>query len=128
MGKKDTGVKIPVLDKDNYFHWKVKIHLHLMSLDEGYVNCIEKGLHVPRKATTGVGQDGETTTRTVVKPPSEWTLEDTEEVHKDKKTMNILFNGLDQDMFNNVINCTTSKEMWDTIQPLYEGTEQVREK
>ena len=50
------------------------MHLHLMSLDEGYVNCIEKGPHVPRKAATGVGQDGETTTGTVVKPPSEWAL------------------------------------------------------
>ena len=41
--------------------------------------------------------------------------------------MNILFNGLDKDMFDNVINCTTSKEVWDTIQILCEGTEQVRE-
>ena len=48
-------------------------------------------------------------------------------MHKDKKAMNILFIGLDKDMFGNVINCTTSKEVWDTIQILCEGTEQVRE-
>ena len=41
--------------------------------------------------------------------------------------MNILFNGLDKDMFDNVINCTTSKEVWDIVQILCEGTEQVRE-
>ena len=41
--------------------------------------------------------------------------------------MNILFNGLDKEIFDNVINCTTSKEVWDTIQILCEGTEQVRE-
>ena len=40
--------------------------------------------------------------------------------------MNILFNGLDKDMFENVINFTTSKEVWDTIQTLCEGSEQVR--
>ena len=40
--------------------------------------------------------------------------------------MNILFNGLDKDMFDNVINCTTSKEVWDTIQTLCEDSEQVR--
>ena len=28
-------------------------------------------------------------------------------MHKDKKAMNILFNGLDKDMFDNFINCTT---------------------
>ncbi|KAK1384154.1 hypothetical protein POM88_021889 [Heracleum sosnowskyi] len=41
--------------------------------------------------------------------------------------MNILFNGLEQEMFDNVINCTTSKEVWDTVRTLCEGTEQVRE-
>ena len=41
--------------------------------------------------------------------------------------MNILFNGLDADMFDNVINYTTTKEIWDTIRTLCEGTEQVRE-
>ena len=35
---------------------------------------------------------------------------------------------LDKDMFENVINCTTSKEVWDIIQTLCEGIEQVREK
>ena len=40
--------------------------------------------------------------------------------------MNILFNGLDKNIFDNVINCTTSKEVWDTLQTLCEGSEQVR--
>ena len=126
MSKKDIGVKIPVLDKDNYHHWKVKMHLHLLSQDEGYVNCIENGPHIPHKvatvatATIAVGQS-------IPKPRAEWTMEDTEEVHKDKKAMNILFNGLNMDMFDNVINCTTAKEVWDTVQLLCEGTEQVKE-
>ena len=59
MGKKDAGVKIPVLDKDNYFHWKVRMHLHLLSIDESYVNCIQKGPHVPMKVCTSIGADGE---------------------------------------------------------------------
>ncbi|KAL8093464.1 hypothetical protein AgCh_035369 [Apium graveolens] len=63
----------------------------------------------------------------IPKPKAEWTDEDIEEVHKDKKAMNILFNGLDQDMFDNVINSQTAKEIWDTVQLICEGTEQVRE-
>ena len=47
-------------------------------------------------------------------------------MHKYKKAMNIQFNGLDKNMFDNVINCTTSKKVWDTVQILCEGTEQVR--
>ena len=150
MGRKDTGVKIPQLDKDNYFHWKIKMRLHLMSLHEGYVRCIEHGPYVPVKprtapttpAATGAteGTSGDSTAATapaagvardrtdiVVKPISEYSPEDIEEVHKDKKTMNILFNGLDTNMFDNVINCTTAKEVWDTIHTLCEGTDQVKE-
>lgn len=41
--------------------------------------------------------------------------------------MHILFNGLDKDMFDNVINCRTSKEVWNQLQILCEGTKQVRE-
>ncbi|XP_063942640.1 uncharacterized protein LOC135150307 [Daucus carota subsp. sativus] len=63
----------------------------------------------------------------VPKNPSEFTEEDEKEVHKDNKAMNILFNGIDDDMFDSVINCPTAKEVWDTIQTLCEGTDQVRE-
>ncbi|KAK1360411.1 hypothetical protein POM88_044885 [Heracleum sosnowskyi] len=42
--------------------------------------------------------------------------------------MNILFNGLEQEMFDNVINCTTAKEVWDTVRTLCEGTEQSSSK
>ena len=132
MGRKDTGVKIPMLNTENYFHWKVKMRLHLLAIDEGYVDCIDKGPHVPMKAATGVGQIIEAGAvgarpQLVPKLSSEFTQEDTEEVQKDKKVMNILYNGLSDDMFDIVINCTTSKEVWDTIQTLCEGSEQVRE-
>ncbi|KAK1397020.1 hypothetical protein POM88_006883 [Heracleum sosnowskyi] len=127
MVKKDASVKIPVLDKDNYFHWKVKMHLHLMSMDERYVDCIEKGPHVPMKFASRVGLPDDAPDVEIPKPVSEWTIEDVAEIHKDKRTMNILFNGLEQEMFDNVINCTTSKEVWDTVRTLCEGTEQVRE-
>ncbi|KAL8125852.1 hypothetical protein AgCh_013232 [Apium graveolens] len=126
MSRKDIGIKIPVLEKDNYHHWKVKMHLHLLSQDESYINCIENGPHIPHKvaiaatATVVVGQS-------IPKPKAEWTIEDMEEIRKDKKAMNILFNGLDQDMFDNVINSQTAKEVWDTVQIICEGTEQVRE-
>ena len=125
---KDTSYKIPILEKETYFHWKVKMHLHLLSLDASYVRCIEKGPHVPMKLVTGINPDGTIAAdKFVPKVASEYTKEDEKEVHKDKKAMNILFNDLDKDMFDNVINCTTSKEVWDTIQILCEGTEQVRE-
>ena len=128
MGKKDTGVKIPVLDKDNYFHWKVKMRLHLLASDEGYDDCTEKGPRVPMKAVTTVGlQEVAVKDKYIPKPLHEYTAEDTKSIHKDKKAMNILFNGIDAEMFECVLNLTTAKEVWDTIQTICEGTEQVKE-
>ena len=128
MGKRDEGVKIPFLVKEHYFHWKVKMMMHLLSLDASYINCIEKGPHVPLKINTVVRLDGsEAEDFEVPKSVSEFTKEDEKEVHNDNKAMNILFNGIDVEMFDSVINCTIVKEVWDTVQTLCEGTNQVRE-
>ena len=99
-----------------------------MSLDKRYANCMFKRPHVYMKICTCGGADGdENFGKMISKHVNEYSPEDTEEVHKYKKTMNILFNGLEQDMFDNVINCTTSKEVWGTIRTRCEGIEQVRE-
>lgn len=47
-------------------------------------------------------------------------------MHKDKKAMNILYNDLYKDMFDNIINCMTSNEVWDTLKTLYEDTEHAK--
>ena len=105
------------------------MHFHLLSQVTSYVQCIEKGSHMPMNIVTGVNVDGiMAPDKCVLKTPSKFTEEDEKEVHKDKKAMNIMFNGLDKYMFDNVINCTTSKKVWDTIQTLCEGSEQVRHK
>ena len=41
---------------------------------------------------------------------SEFT-EDKKEMQKDNKVMNILFNGIDNDISDSVVNCTTAKEI-----------------
>ncbi|XP_074351905.1 uncharacterized protein LOC141691057 [Apium graveolens] len=102
------------------------MHLHLLSKDKSYVKCIENGPHVPRLVATDI-ENATRNEQTIPKPRSEWTVEDIEAVHKDKKAINILFNSLDGDMFDNIINCKAAKDIWDTIQVICNGTEQVRE-
>ena len=83
-----------------------------MSIDESYVNCIEKERHVPMKVCTSIGADGEDMVgKMIPKPIHEYSQEDTEEVHTDKKTMNILLNGLDQEMIDSVISYTSAKDI-----------------
>ena len=74
MSMKDNGIKIPVLEKEDYFHWKVKMHLHLLSLDASYVKCIEKGPQILMKLVTGINPDGSITCdKFVPKTASEFT-------------------------------------------------------
>lgn len=52
----------------DYFHWKVKMHLHLMSLDISYVDCIDWGVHVLMKIATGPDANGVQKERSIPKP------------------------------------------------------------
>ena len=71
------------------------MHLHLLSLDAAYVKCIEKGPHVPIKLVTGINPYGSIAAdKFVPKSAPEFIEEDEKEVHKDKKAMKIMFNGL----------------------------------
>ena len=77
MVKKDDGISILILEKVDYFHWKIKMHLHLLSQDTSYVQCIKKGFHVPIKIVTCVNVDGTMAPdMSVPKTPSEFTEED----------------------------------------------------
>ena len=55
---KDIDIKIIVLEKEDYFYWKIKMHLHILSLDTSYVKCIEMGPHVPMNHITDINLDG----------------------------------------------------------------------
>ena len=79
------------------------------------------------KVCASIEADGEDmVSKMVPKPIYEYSQEDTEEVHKDKKTMNLLFNGLDQEMIDSVISCISAKEVWDTVSIICERNEKVR--
>lgn len=41
-----------MLEKEDCFHWKVKMHLNLMSLETSFMDYIERGVHVLLKIAT----------------------------------------------------------------------------
>lgn len=63
----------------------------------------------------------------VPKDPSQYTDTEREKVSLDNSLMLILTDSLDMSMYNNVVNCTTVKQIWETIEILCEGTEEVKE-
>lgn len=53
--------------------------------------------------------------------------EELDEVHKDKRVMNILYSGTYSNMFEAVMKSSITELVWDIIQTLCEELEQVRE-
>ncbi|XP_063942734.1 uncharacterized protein LOC135150381 [Daucus carota subsp. sativus] len=65
--------------------------------------------------------------RTYPKTPAEFSDEDNELINLDVTLQLILIESLDPVMYNNVFNCTSAKQIWDTLQIINEGSEEVRE-
>ncbi|XP_063938007.1 uncharacterized protein LOC135147900 [Daucus carota subsp. sativus] len=65
--------------------------------------------------------------RTYLKTPAEFSDEDNELINLDVTLQLILIESLDPVMYNNVVNCTSAKQIWDTLQIINEGSEEVRE-
>ncbi|KAL8118997.1 hypothetical protein AgCh_016477 [Apium graveolens] len=112
MGKNDVGVMIPVLSREFSSYRKVKMRLHLISQDEGFVRCIDNGPHVSMVTITGLVTANKTISADimVVRHPFDYQPEYLEEVNKDKRAMNILFNGINSEMFECVMNSPTAKD------------------
>ena len=62
----------------------------------------------------------------MAKDPSKWTEIEKEKVALDSHLMLILIDSMEMSMFANIASCTSAKEMWDHIEVLCEGTEEVR--
>ena len=61
------------------------------------------------------------------KDPSKFTNTEKEIVTLDISLQLIIVESLDDSMYNHVVNCKTSKNMWETIEIICEGMEEVRE-
>ena len=58
--------------------------------------------------------------------PSKWTETKKEKVALDSHLMLIHIDSMDNSMFRNIASSNSAKEMWDHIEILCEGTEEVR--
>jgi gag-polypeptide of LTR copia-type/Zinc knuckle len=120
--------KIPQLVKKEYYFWKARMRMYLRFQDTEYLRIIDEGPFTPEKLVPATVVEGvEIEEHFVLKLPREFTKEEKEQVEKDGKVINILVSGIDNEMLNTVMSCGTAKEMWDTIQTMCEGGEDVKE-
>ncbi|KAL8102972.1 hypothetical protein AgCh_027488 [Apium graveolens] len=127
--QKISSIKIPPFDKANYTLWKKKILLFIRMANHLYIGILKNGPFTP------VVRVEETTDGDMVIPahyapkdPSEYTEPEREKVFLDSALQLILIESLDSVMYNNIVNCDTAKQIWEKIEILCEGTEELHDK
>ncbi|KAL8103330.1 hypothetical protein AgCh_027773 [Apium graveolens] len=125
--QKISSIKIPPFDKANYTLWKKKMLLFIRMTNHLYIVILKNGPFTP------IVRVEETTDGDMVIPahyapedPSEYTEPEREKVSLDSALQLILIESLDNIMYNNIVNCDTAKQIWEKIEILCEGTEEVR--
>jgi len=69
-------------------------------------------------------EDGNTTN--VLKPKEEWTAAEDKLALGNSTTLNALFNGVDNNMFRLIKQCTVAKDAWEILKTAHEGTTKVK--
>ena len=125
--QKLSSIKIPAFDKANYNLWKKKMLMFIKMANPMYIEILKNGPFVPQTMVpaTTVG-DEVVPPKFVQKDPSQYSESEKEKVSLDSGLQLILIESLDNVMYNNIINCDTAKQIWEKIEILCEGTEEVR--
>src|SRR4030065_1207439 len=112
--------KPPFFNGSNYYFWKGKMKLFLMSQSVDMWNIVTEGNHVP--------QTTDAVTRIVTPTPeASWTKNDKEKVLLNSKALYFLSCALSMEESERVDECDTAKKLWDTLQIHHEGTSHVKE-
>ena len=92
---------------------------------------IENGEYIPmvEQPSPQVVTDPEQPPLVVVRtiPRNEWTDKHKTKVQMNAKAKYLLTCALSKSEYDKIISCDSAKEIWDRLQVLYEGTDQVKE-
>ena len=124
-----SSIKIPMFDKENYNLWKKKMTLFLQAANPKYKDVLKKGPNIPMIIELENVVDGIVISpaRMYPKDPKEYSADEKEDAALDINLQLILVESLDPIMYNHVVNCKDAKHIWETIETINEGTEEVRE-
>ncbi|XP_058778162.1 uncharacterized protein LOC131652336 [Vicia villosa] len=100
--------QMSMLTKNNYDNWSIKMKALLGSQDVWDV--VEKGVKEQDEAS--LSQSAKDTLK--------------ESRKRDKKTLFLIYQSVDEDTFEKISNATTAKEAWDKLQTCNKGVEQVK--
>ncbi|WRX11446.1 Integrase [Theobroma cacao] len=110
----------PLFDGSNYPYWSTRMSIYIRAINYEMWDVIIDGPFMP--LTINV-----VTNKLMPKPRSEWTEAETKKVQVNFKAINTLHCALTPTEFNKVSSCTTTKQVWEKLRIIHEGTSQVKE-
>ena len=93
------------------------MRIHIQSISYHLWKIIVSGPHIPSILVNGIS---------IPKLEEDWNEYDIKQIEINAKAMNLLYCALDLNEFNRVSTCTSTKEIWDTLEVTHEGTLQVK--
>ncbi|CAM8914420.1 unnamed protein product [Rhodiola kirilowii] len=103
----------PLLEGPNYAYWKSKMKAFLKSLDERAWRAVMIGWTEPMMANP----EG----AVMPKPEALWSEADDVAAVGNSKALNVIFYGVDENVFKLIAECEVAKEAWDILRIAYEG-------
>jgi len=110
----------PLLDGSNYDYWKSRMSAFLKSIDSRTCKAFMRGWVHP----VALDKDGNRTV--VLKPEEECTTAEDELTLGNSKALNALFNGVDNNMFRLIKQCTVANDAWEILKTTHTGTSKVK--
>ena len=110
----------PVLDGSNYGYWKTRMSAFMKSLDSKTWKAVIHGWEAPESVDAQGSVIG-------LKAEKDWSPTEEEAAQYNSRALNVLFNGVDSNVFRMINTCTSAKEAWEILAVSYEGTTKVRE-
>ncbi|KAH9763589.1 hypothetical protein KPL70_001218 [Citrus sinensis] len=109
----------PFFDGNDYAYWKTRMRIYLQALDYEIWEVVCDGPFMPTFKDE-VEDD-------MPKPSSQWSELEKIKMSLNSKAINVLFCALDKKEFHRVSSCESAQEIWNKLEVVYKGTNQVKE-
>ncbi|KAL6526730.1 hypothetical protein OROGR_015820 [Orobanche gracilis] len=118
--------RLPLLSVDEYHICKIRMQAHLSSVHDDMWTIIEEGPFIFMKdnSAEAIAAGGP---EKIPKIRIEMSVEEKKLVNLDNRAKDILYHTLDKPNLVKIKNCKNSKEIWDTLALMCEGTELIKE-
>ncbi|KZV45913.1 hypothetical protein F511_27697 [Dorcoceras hygrometricum] len=120
--------KIPLFSREDYDDCEIRMQAHLAAMDDEMWTVItEAPLKIMKPNLAFAVSNGEP--QFLEKARHEYTNDDKKKANLDNVARDILYKTLDKDknMFSKIKTCATTKDIWEKLVQIYEGSDETKE-